>query len=494
MHKIYSFCLLLIFSCARNEDNINIDNIQSDAIVLMNSDSIKKPIDPNNEEIQIGKVKIYLENTLSMYGYLPYLGKGGVITDFRNTMNTLIRTSKTVYDKDNVELLLINNIKDYPINIDNNLDKIDKQTLKSKFSIGIGSSDFDILFDKVLNDWEEDEILVLIADFIYSPRGKDPLTGLDNLKGEITEAFQTVKNSEIISVNIIHLESDFHGIYYDIKNDEHDGIKNRPYYIFIIGSEDNVKKYSEKIIPQIKGFKLKHNYQLSPSVKKIENFSALPFTLNKGQFASNGLISNSSQIKSVTVKANLDQSSIVQLAVSIDLSDVPVSEEYLLDIDNYSFNNDKIKIIDIGKIDDKQIQLSNGTEENINPSDIQNVKNSTHVFLLSFPSTYKDNIELSLDKNMPIWIDNVSIKAGEDDRDIKTNILKQTQTYGFNYIVEGIFNAQKAKNPQNKYFQISLDIGQEKSVSGIGTIIGWIIVLLFLIVLTIIILKNKQRK
>ncbi|MFP3366935.1 hypothetical protein R0J93_25160, partial [Pseudoalteromonas sp. SIMBA_148] len=86
----------------------------------------------------------------------------------------------------------------------------------------------------------------------------------------------------------------------------------------IIGSEDNVKKYSEKIIPQIKGFKLKHNYQLSPSVKKIENFSALPFTLNKGQFASNGLISNSSQIKSVTVKANLDQSSIVQLAVSID--------------------------------------------------------------------------------------------------------------------------------------------------------------------------------
>lgn len=487
MNKLYILIFLIaIFSCERRstEDSSSLINNKEKNIVS-EVDTLNVVPKTNDDKNHIGKVKFYLENTLSMYGYLPEKK----ITGFRDVVNELIISSKTNYNANNVDFFLINNTTTKSVSVKNNLDGIDAKSLKRLYSKGTGSSDFDELFKKILLDWKEDELIVFIADFIYSPKSTDVESGLNRLRQNIASAFQNIPSSETLATNILHLESGFEGIYYDIKNAKYNNIDKRPYYVFIIGNEDNVDKYTKEISLKLERYNLKNNYQIIPSEIQISEFSALPFTLNKGQFAI-----NSSKGKTVTIENALNQGSSVELAVSINLNDIPISEDYLLDLENYTLNTNKIEIVDVGKIEGNQIQLKDGTLKNINPGDISRTENSTHVLLLSLPNTYNGNIEITLDKNSPKWIENVSVKDGEDDRDIETNVLKQSQTFGFKHIVEGISEAQKTSGENNQYFQITLKVNQEKASSGLGTIVSWFIVLLILFMIGMIIYKNKQRK
>ena len=482
--------LFLLFACARNSESSTSNN---PTIVA----SVESPVyseEPKINQPEIKKIKVYIENTLSMYGYLPYQGRGGVVTNFRSTINELLRTSKNAYHKENVKLFLINNTLSTPINIDDNLDKIDDKILGNKYSKGNGSSDFDKLFKDILKDWNEDEVVVFIADFIYSPKNRDPITGLDDYRGEIATAFQNAKKDESLAVNILHFESDFHGKYYDIEDKVHLGVDNRPYYVFIIGTEDNVKEYSQQVVPQLEKYNLKNNYNLSPSEVEIDDYSALPFTLNKGQFEVRTDPSGGGKAKAVTVKNSLNEGDRVQLALAVDLSDVPVSSEYLMDIENYQLNDEKIEIKNIGLVKNKKIRFEDGAEKFIKSNDLPKIGNTSVVFLISFPNTYKGSLELSLKKEIPDWVNEISIPDGQDDRDIETNILKQSQTFGFNYIVQGIYDAQRLKNPENKYFRIALDIDQKKSGPEIWGIIGWIIGLGIIGIIIFIVIRNKQRK
>lgn len=488
---IYFIALTLCFSCERKLKSG--DSHKSDTLVV--KESINSTQDSIIEKFQgIGKVKVYIENTLSMYGYLPK--KSLTSTDFRNAVNELLIGSKSNYKKTNVELFLINNKASVSVDINNNLDKIDKGSLEGLYKQGNRSSDFDKLFAKIIKDWKQDELVVFIADFIYSPPRNETevLSGLTSLRQNITDAFQNAKNSAQLGTNILHLESNFYGDYYDNDNSAITGIKSRPYYIFILGNEKNVKEYSEKVVPQLKRYNLKNEYYISPSSTDINNYSALPFTLNTGQFESNGFSQETSQIKDIKVKNSLSQNSSLQLAISVDLNDIPVSGDYLLNPKNYNLNDNRIELIDIGLIKNNSIHLNDGFIEVIKSNDMTNAKNSTHAFLISFPSTYKGVIELSLKKNMPEWIKKVSIKDGEDDRDIKTNVLKQFQTFGFSYIVEGIYDAQIKAHPENEYFLISLNVEQETSGSGFVKFIGWFIGFLIIGIIAFIIIRNKQRK
>ncbi|WP_225034708.1 hypothetical protein [Winogradskyella sp. SM1960] len=489
MNKLYILIFLVaIFSCERRstEDSSSVID-KKEKNIVSEVDTLNVVPKTNDKKNYIAKVKIYLENTLSMYGYLPE--KKVLNTDFRNAVNELIINSKTNYSEDNTDLFLINNTSNRSVSIKDNLDNIDEETLGRLYKKGRGTSDFDELFKKILLDWKKGEIIVFIADFIYSPKSTDVETGLDQLRMNIASAFQNIPSSEAIATSILHFESTFKGTYYDVDNTERESIKKRPYYIFIIGNEDNVGKYTKEVSPKLKRYNLKNNYQIIPSEIQIREFSALPFTLNKGQFAL-----NSSKGKTVTIENALNQGSSVELAVSINLDDIPISEDYLIDLENYTLNTNKAKIVDVGKIEDNQIRLKDGTLKNINPGDMSRTENSTHVLLLSLPNTYNGNIEITLDKNIPKWIDNVSIKEGEDDRDVETNVLKQSQTFGFKHIVEGITEAQKKSGKSNQYFQITLKVNQEKASTGLGTIVSWFIFLLILFIIGMIIYKNKQRK
>ena len=480
--------LFIIIACARESKSVT-----SAPLVDTSTETPAPSEDTMDSPVEIGKVKVYIENTLSMYGYLP--SKKERNTDFRDAVNELLIASKGSYNKENVELYLINNKTTVAVNIDNNLDKIDVNSLTHTYSQGRGNSDFDQLFGKILKEWNQDEIIVFIADFIYSPGSTHVNSGLNQLRMNITDAFQKANGSDHLAVNILHLESDFHGAhYYDNDNKAVSGITKRPYYIFIMGDEDNIKEYSQKVVPQLKKYNLKNDYNISPSEVEIDDYSALPFTLSIGQFEAKSSLAGNSQVKEVIVKNSLNQGTTVQLAIAVDLHDIPVSPEYLMDIENYQLNDVKIEIKDILLIENKGIEMGDGTKESIKSNDLPKVGNTSHVFLVTFPNTYKGAIELSLNKNIPEWVNDVSIEDGDDDRDIKTNILKQSQTFGFDYIVEGIYNAHRLKKPKNEYFRITLDIDQEKSGSGIGAIIGWLIGLGIIGIIIFIVIRNKQRK
>lgn len=495
MHRLYFiFSLVIFISCERTNENSDLPPEQKGRVQLTHKDSLNIETEFSENRTTNEKVKIYLENTLSMYGYIPK--KSIHSTDFRNTINELLIASKNSYYNPNVELFLLNNRASVPVDLNNNLDNIDESTLRSQYSKGNTSSDFDKLFEKILVDLKQDEVVVFIADFIYSPPPNETevISGLEGLRQNITAAFLNSKGSESLAVNVLHLESDFHGPYYDNDNDSVPGIKSRPYYIFIIGNQKSVKKYSTDVVPKLQRYNLKNQYNITPSSTVIKNYSALPFTLNIGQFESNSSSRATSQIKNIKVKTSLSQNTRLQLAISADLRDIPISDEYKMKTDNYLLNDDRLKLLDIGLIKNNKIHLADGSEHVIKSNDIANAKNTTHAFIITFPSAYKGVIELSLKKNIPKWVEQVSVKDGEDDRDIKTNALKQSQTFGFKHIVEGVYNAQVKDNSENEYFRILLDVNQEKSGSGLGSIIGWLIAFIIIGIIIFIIMRNKQRK
>src|SRR5690606_24113259 len=94
-------------------------------------------------------VKVYLENSKSMYGYLPSMSRDGRVTDFRNFLDGLVR--KPYFNSQKDSFFLINNTVTTPLNLDNyNISEIDNKFLENNYSNGSGNSDFDKLFPEIL--------------------------------------------------------------------------------------------------------------------------------------------------------------------------------------------------------------------------------------------------------------------------------------------------------------------------------------------------------
>lgn len=477
--------ILSVISCSREQKQVNPESTTSN----LDSLTIETNSDVNNKSaIKLKKINVFIENSLSMYGYLP--NQSQAVTNFRDATNELLIHSKHSFPTTNRQVALINNERTFTINSTDNLNEIDETSLNNKYSQGRGNSDFDNLFEKIMDGWQQEEISIFIADFIYSPGSSDVTTGLNRLRQNITNAFLSVENTQNLAVNILHLESDFHGIYYDNQDNKIEGIKNRPYFIFIIGNNSLVESFSEEISTKLEKYNLLNNFYLTSSTSTVEHYSALPYTLNIGQFDARGNTSNGT-IKSVNIKNTTKHKSNLQLAIIADLSEIPLDNISLLNKENYSLSTDKVELIEIGEIKDNQIFFGEKREA-IKSNDLPFIKNATHVFLISLPSSFNGDIDLSLMKSIPEWIKRVTIDG--DDLDIKNDPDKQKQTFGFSYIVDGVYNALvNNKNEANKnIFKISLNINQEKSGLGLLPILGGLAIIGLIAIMILLRIKKNN--
>jgi hypothetical protein len=124
-------------------------------------------------------VKIYFENTLSMHGYI----NGN--TSFKNVFRDLLVAVENEDDIDfTTEFYLINNKLTQTIFGAETTHISEKLTPQSTAGKGNkGSSDFEEILDKILEKQEGDGILIIMADFIYSPKEESNVpSALGNLK------------------------------------------------------------------------------------------------------------------------------------------------------------------------------------------------------------------------------------------------------------------------------------------------------------------------
>ena len=233
-----------------------------------------------------------------------------------------------------------------------------------------------------------------------------------------------------LATNLIQLYSHFDGKYWHWeKPTGNDYVKLnciRPYYICVLGTDDNVKDFNRSInIAGLKGYK--NQFTISNKDVSDAKYTVFDTKYKVGSYRH----ASSSAIHSVT-KATKNNVSKFELGIAIDLSDFYMSEMDKLDVANYNVDHGNYKIIKIEKIDTTLL---------VSPLDKNLVRNNhcTHAIIVS-ATGFPNDLSISIKRNLPQWIKNAS---SIDDRTIATDQQEQLKTFGIAYFVEGISDAYK---------------------------------------------------
>lgn len=404
---------------------------------------------PSNEkikaEIPAPTIKVYVENSGSMDGYV----RG--TTDFENAvysylsniqLSDLGRKSDSTSFKNILELNYINSqvLRQAP-DVQEFIRALEPNVFRMRGG-NRGTSDMSDILNTILKqNFSKHDIAIFVSDCIFSPgnqyRANDNadeylVSQQIGIKSHFVE--QLSKNPEF-SVVILQLTSQFNGTYYN-KFDERESIDDiRPYYIWLMGDREQVKKIMGKVdIAQIKGSGVKNIFMVSKSIKSMP-YGILPPPQSIGKFRP-----DSSNPKTSIVKAEVDRkggTSRFQLAIGVDFSKMLIPEEYLTNAANYEVSN-KAYNLEIVK---------NNTQGS----------SYTHIIRLNLvePIISKGTVKITLKNSMPSWIEEYTDNEGLN---IHANGAMK-KTYGLKYLLGGVYDAYSSnKEEENNYGVITVNI------------------------------------
>ena len=403
----------------------------------------------SNEEIKAEMpaptIKVYIENSGSMYGYV----RG--TTDFENAVYSylsdiqLADLGKKIDSTSFKNVMELNYINSQVLRQEPDVREFIQNLEPSSFQIqggNMGTSDMSDILNTILKQTSsKDDIAIFVSDCIFSPGNQ--YSANDNadeyivansigIKSHFVE--QLSKNPDF-SVVILQLTSQFNGTYYN-RFDERESINDiRPYYIWLMGDREHVKKIIEKVdIAQIKGSGVKNIFMVSKSIKSIP-YGILPPPQSVGKFRP-----DNNNPKTSIVRAEVDRkggTSRFQLAIGVDFSKLLISEEYLTNAANYEVSN-KAYNLEIVK---------NNTQGS----------SYTHIIRLNLvePIISKGTVKITLKNSMPSWIEEYTDNKGLD---IHANGAMK-KTYGLKYLLGGVYDAYASnKEQENNHGVITVNI------------------------------------
>lgn len=406
-----------------------------------NSGEDKKIVKPVAHEKKIDKINFFMETSGSMAGYL----NGSA--DFVKTIpNLLIQIEQKIdsgkpalhnyYIADTITPFT-GTTKDFIYEIST------KKPAKEK------SSEMHRIFKMIADKTDSNDISMFVSDCILSYNDKDIKANPEinrekaegGLKPFITSAFYDLQKKNNMCASLYGFNSSFYGTYYTYQNGKLPikGNVVRPYYLWVIGNKDLLKKFNSQL-------------------KKLENFNPDNITIDFGIFdkavtdyniffklkKSGEWEPEGKGLANVKVSAKKPATA----AIGVDLSSLPdyaKDTAYLLK--NLHKNN--------GNIDFKIVrvllqQSIDRTGLKKNEQDLFN--NSTHIFLIEITNLYKPKVDLKI--NLPLQYDtsyrNLSIM---DDRKIASIAGK---TFAFEYLVDGVRSAYQNNNQD--FISISIPV------------------------------------
>ena len=449
MHKTLLpkiFILLFLMASCVNGERSRGDNQKSSP----NPNPIAKvPIKPHTP--LDATVKIYFENTLSMDGYI----NGN--TDFKDVFRELL---VAVDNEDRIELetefYLVNDKltkTDFGVATTKISEKLtEENAINANLNDDRGSSNFEEILNTILQNQEGDVISVIMADFIYSPDGQqDTPSALNKLKTYTQDAFlKAASNQKGLETRIYHFTSDFDGTYYDFNNKHIKGVKERPYYYFVIAPASLMNVFESNVASQLKKNSTYKNEAFF-STEEYNNelsYKILSSTANNGRIR---VMKEEIQIHDYPRQGDLE------FTVLLNLENLPLSDEFITDPSNYELHNSEFKIKNIGLKKDRDIEFEDGKTIKISGADLIPIadKHFTHAIQFAAGGMVSENLHFALKKKIPAWVSNIH---SADDRNIQSDSLEQTKTFGFGHLVEGVSNAFIQKGNNDYYFDIEIPV------------------------------------
>lgn len=406
--SIFLSISILLYACGG--PNENGANTMSKAI-----DSSTKGAVDNVEPT----IHFFVENSGSMYGFVNQGNK------FTSIITTYVTDLSTKF-KDSVKLYYLNN-KIIPLSYTSKqfTHQLNTQSFR-KMGGNPSETHIDALLNKIISKADEDNIVIMVTDGIFSPGRADADRFIDgqynNIKRNIYNHLNSYPNMGII---IHQLSSPFKGTFYNKYNQAfHNTNMVIPFYIWIIGNKENLEK--------VKTVVLKESIS---SKNVIEN----TFSITKGNQATNFAVKKNSgnfeldknDPKHTIRKLKPDKrtrNNSVKFSVNADLSKFLLDKSYLLDKNNYELNNSNY-----------QLEVKKATS---------NPFGYTQELVFESDKVYKGEVRVKLKTKLPEWFNDLNDDEGSSPIERKT--------YGIKYQAHGIYDAFTHTN--NFYTEIIINI------------------------------------
>ncbi len=418
--------LLLLFSCS--DDDCNTNDLDYDGVNDVIDNCISKEMEENVELVdvctgcikktdikttvteKIRKLKIYLEISGSMKGYMPK--QNGKSTEFQQKMASLFSWFVTSATADTKQFY---GIKDDKTTLEyESKDDVASKISRSDFSFGATTTLPDLI-ENVINENGKEDVSIIVSDFLYSPPSILNLEGTLNVK--LREMF--LKNPDM-ALSVYAFKSDFEGKFYTVSNKT---VLNccsdkRPYYVWVLGKQALVEQIDKLINDKNIGFLEELHIG-----KKYETIYGEIMPLSGRD--SEAYWQRSADCKNIITGAEVSEEEPLKYTIGINLKDLPKMykrKEYLMN--NFEVNSGE----SASRI--KSIKTYSEFEKSINEGEVRLSQQYTHfieIETVSVSVPCRADLKLELKSNLPNWIDKWNTESDETDadRNEKTVLLKR---------------------------------------------------------------------
>ena len=367
-------------------------------------------------------VNIYVENSVSMFGYIS------TGNDFDRSISSLLTNIRVSDYADSINLFYINS-KTFKQNVDiptfiKGINIHNAQTWPGN----LGRTDLCALIDTVTSNVKDNTISIFVSDCIFSPgRGVYASRYIGAEKDCITLTINQKLRSHNLAFVVYRLLSEFRGEYFDCQDNVTRINNQRPYFIWIIGKREHIAAFKQKIpTNRIEG-QLQNSYTIFKSDSNVSYAVQL-----------NPKIGSFNRINPTTINRTRrdNNSGKFMFSVGVDFSSLLVDETYLTNPKNFKLSNPNYSIEIIKR------RMGNHTHL---------VRVTTTANIIS-----PTRLMIQLKNNIPDWIDEFS---DETCTNINSNGMMQ-KTFGLKQIVHGIYAAYNYKD--DILSEITININQNQ--------------------------------
>ena len=403
-------------------------------------DTVDEAVTSANASSPVGAYEVFLENSGSMDGYVQG------ITTFEDDIYKLL--VDIGYAADTLNLYYINS---KPLPYTGGVEKFINNLEPAEFKQRGGNrsnSDLNQILQEVLGYTQQDQVTVLISDFIFSLKGEDTEALLNNQQISLYNTFRRKLEQEAFATLIVKMHSDFTGNYYT-KDNRPVYLSNvqRPYYFWLMGPANAIQSALTRLkMQQLGGFS--HSYTLLPTDQGATPFyTVLNNTFRKGSFRTDRAQAGQGYVHGIEnpQASSRNDSRTFQFSVAADLSGIAADASYLTDPDNYQVSGYQLDTV-------MAIKQMNA----LHPRDQAMVEDkATHVLVFSVQGNNLNDLRVSLQKQTPAWIQQTS---STDDTAIKQDQAEQDKTFGFRYLVAGVEEAYWNVFGREAYFTLEVSV------------------------------------
>ena len=378
-------------------------------------------------------LSIYFERSGSMVPYDTSTGSG----QLKKAVNDLINFFP---EHENVSISIVNDdIYPYQGTIESFLQ--DRNIYASTASIGNPSyTDFNLIFNKILEAQSEGNISVLVTDMIYSPSNTQGVSATKIFNEENSLATAIFRRYKGKSVILNQLTGDFSGTYYPYNNNSFTFNGTRPFYLLMIADTKVMDRIAAD--PDFYNFltpaAAENSFRFNQAETEV-NYNIIPdWDLNRGRFR----ISRSD--KSTLTNCEGDrQTDVFSFAIAADLKSLNKDEEFLTNAGNYTVESHNGFKITITPIDS---QMINGNTRDA-------LRGKSHIIAVTGTlKSPRDEVTISLRNEFPQWIRKST--TANDTNPAAPDFA--STTFGLSNFMEGIFSAFSSGN--DKYASIKIKL------------------------------------